>query len=106
MMILKTSFKNQNYSEVKENISEVRIFPNPVYDQLFVFSENIKSIALLDVFGNTNIINHQKTDSQHIVADVSTISPGLYILKIATQNRIPNNYYPKMREKPILSSKF
>ncbi len=88
MMILKTSFKNQNYSEVKENISEVRIFPNPVYDQLFVFSENIKSIALLDVFGNTNIINHQKTDSQHIVADVSTISPGLYILKIATQNSI------------------
>lgn len=78
-------------STVEERSSLVKIFPNPVNDQLYIHSttevEKI-SVELLDVTGRSRIRLHRlEPDDEHTL-DISGLSSGLYFLKIQHRDRI------------------
>lgn len=66
------------------NIDDVSSYPNPAKDVLTISSTNeqIKTISLFDILGNTiKILN---PNSDEVLMDVSDLASGLYIAKIST----------------------
>lgn len=64
--------------------TDINIFPNPVKDFVQIKSSNlIKKIQLLDIQGRTIIT--QNHNQNLIKLDLSTISAGIYLVKITTE---------------------
>ena len=66
------------------NNSQISIYPNPASNQLNISSpENLTHIQVLDITGKI-LISH--TDNSHIMnIDVSSLSPGLYFVRLNDQ---------------------
>jgi len=66
---------------------EIRIYPNPVNDELFVESSTvIIQLELLNIHGS-NVIS-EKSGSKEVQLNVSGLEPGIYFLKLETANQI------------------
>ena len=59
--------------------NDLRIYPNPVEDTLFIESNSTVEIDLYTILGKKHEINYQSTSSS---IDVSFLTPGLYFLVV------------------------
>lgn len=81
-------FANSNYEIVigtPEGIEElepmVKVFPNPVKDKVYIQSNtDIKQVVLTDLAGKALISESSRSNNENL--DVSSISPGIYLLKL------------------------
>jgi hypothetical protein len=62
--------------------NEFKIFPNPVFDQLFISSEKL-IIKTLSVFSTTGQMILEIEDASNSI-DVSSLSKGMYFLEISS----------------------
>lgn len=77
----KTSFNENNINKV----SVFKFYPNPVVDELFILGTNkIKTIELIDVFGNSVAIYHPNKIVLKI--DVTQFVNGTYLLQVTDEN--------------------
>ncbi len=76
--------------DAKTNSSTIKIYPNPVEDELKMENGNLKieNVKILDMTGK--IISHFPFSTFHpqFSIPVSTLPKGIYLLQIQTQNRI------------------
>lgn len=77
-------FRNVTSSgpEVFNNPKEVRVFPNPVDDQLFVHAGNGKQLESVVIYDLTGRVVHQEKLSGENSVGVSDLSHGMYILEV------------------------
>lgn len=74
----------------QKNIS-FSIFPNPATSELVVRSQAFGDkgeLAIFNLIGEKTLSQQLMANSQPFVIDVSTLSSGIYIIQIATHNRI------------------
>jgi hypothetical protein len=60
--------------------SQFKLFPNPVSSMLFIHAQGIDKPICFDLLGKQVFISFTKT-SEGFVADMSTLSDGVYMLK-------------------------
>lgn len=65
--------------------NSVKIFPNPVSDQLRVTSSGINSYRITNEFGQTILEEQLRTISDSFNINTSSLDPGLYFLHLNTQ---------------------
>ncbi|MBQ4547715.1 MAG: S8 family peptidase [Bacteroidales bacterium] len=71
---------------VNENLhtTDVRIYPNPVKDELTIATEiSVEEIAIYDIYGRTVRQQVNKTTSQQVV-EVADLEAGVYFINIKT----------------------
>ena len=69
------------------NINEIRIYPNPANQSIFLSSNvNIKEVTVLDLTGK--IVLNKDANSNLEQLDVSSFKNGLYLLKISDENQM------------------
>jgi hypothetical protein len=63
----------------------VKVYPNPVSDQLLVLLNNTKDLTKLELYNNLNVpVLQNISESQSQNLDVSHLSEGVYFLRIST----------------------
>ena len=68
------------------NVNEIRIYPNPANQTIFLSSNvNIKEVTLLDLTGK--IVLNKVANSNLEQLDVSSFKNGLYLLKVSDENQ-------------------
>ena len=68
---------------VNKNPEGVSVYPNPAHNNLFISAtENINSISVTDMIGQTVIANQKTTPQQAQNIDISTLADGVYLLKV------------------------
>ena len=65
--------------------SELNIYPNPVKDILSIEGQNISNVEIIDI--NGKVIRTIKNIDSKITIDVSTLTQGIYFVKIGNQVR-------------------
>jgi|GEM_PF-3333676 len=71
-------------SEVTEiNLSNLKVYPNPTANQIYLSNKDssLGDVTISDT--NGRIVYHQRLDANFATIETSTLSPGIYILKIA-----------------------
>ena len=95
IVILEKS-NNKSISVVKSvaiyNSELLEISPNPAKNYLEIKCNNLYSLSLFDQKGK--LLIDQKVDTQPTKIDISTLSNGMYILKMTQQNK--NSIYRKI----------
>ncbi len=83
--ITNSSIGIREYNEMQGNFS---LYPNPVSGSIHIYSHDIKSfeIEILDITGK---ILRPKKINEHEGTDVTGLAPGIYFMKIYTENKIP-----------------
>lgn len=77
----------QSYQESKISLS-----PNPTNSILNIqTNETIRSVSVTDILGRTTKINNFSNNK----IDVSNLSNGVYIIEVATENRVFKNKFIK-----------
>lgn len=73
-----------------ENNPNIKVYPNPVNDKLYIELENNKqaNIKLIDLFGN--IITKQNISTKQTILYTSSFAKGLYNLEIIIDNKLYN----------------
>ncbi|MEN9523810.1 MAG: hypothetical protein RL065_2187, partial [Bacteroidota bacterium] len=72
-------------NQVTEN--KISIYPNPVYQFIIINGMNMmNSIDVTDVFGRTIIQQINKSSTQQISIDVSSLPSGIYFVKVIDLN--------------------
>ena len=72
---------------VEKDYSSIRIYPNPATDQIRInASEPIRKMDLFS--GNGKILENRTIFNNSLSVDVSFLKPGLYFLRIQTENQI------------------
>ena len=64
--------------------ADIKIYPNPVYDELFIERETYYSesdILLSDLYGKT--VKVFKTKNKQTRVDISGLPPGIYFISIS-----------------------
>lgn len=76
-----SSTGNGSYVNNYENKEELRIFPNPVKDVLYILNESIEmdEVFVFDITGRT--VSYSLDISQHSV-NVSHLKPGIYFIQV------------------------
>lgn len=73
-------------------VQTVSIFPNPVLHNLTINAEMpIKSLKLINIYGQ-QIIKRQDLQTGEMDVDISSLSPGIYLLQVISED---NHYYVK-----------
>ncbi len=68
-----------------QNISQVKIYPNPVKDMLMIsYSEDIESMEILSISGQV-IISHE-CDDKLLEIETSSLPDGIYFIRIKVGN--------------------
>lgn len=69
---------------IKDQGEMIKVYPNPAVDQLTVESKssNIEKIALYDLKGS--LLYSESSNTNRVNLSVSTLQPGVYILKVKT----------------------
>ena len=87
--IVTTHLHVQQTSGINETeFYNIKIYPNPAKDQLFIINNEqlkIKSVEILDVTGKT-LISLQPLDSLNPTINVSSLPKGVYFIKIQFEN--------------------
>lgn len=66
------------------SLSNISVFPNPFKDQLIIHSERqLKSILVYNINGS-RVFNIENISNN--IIDLSTLNPGMYIMKVETNN--------------------
>jgi len=70
--------------------SEILIFPNPTMGELTItnYELEIKCIEIFDIYGKILSSHHPINSSTHHLINISDLSPGVYFLKIKTENNV------------------
>ena len=79
---------DEAFLDVNESIlSELKVFPNPVIDELFVSNSKsfIESIDVYNILGRTVVSEFESLNNERIKVDFSNLPNGIYLLKIDTQ---------------------
>ncbi|OFX33448.1 MAG: hypothetical protein A2X08_00050 [Bacteroidetes bacterium GWA2_32_17] len=87
-----TTSKNAN--------SNVIVYPNPAYDNVFISSlnqENISGFSITDLTGRRIINNANYLPSNEIKVDISTLAVGTYFVNIVTTNNIYKLKFVKVK---------
>jgi hypothetical protein len=68
-------------SNESENLTPVRLLPNPATNQVIISSHlSMQTIILYDVFGNK--IVELKPNSEKVILDISNYATGIYLVEI------------------------
>jgi para-nitrobenzyl esterase len=75
---------------ISGNIEEVAIYPNPARNQFEIRNpkSEIRKIELYDIFGQLVLSQQPKANGQQQTCNVSSLPPGIYLVKIVSANRI------------------
>lgn len=66
------------------DLQKLKIYPNPVKDDIIIsYNEEIKLITIYDVLGKK--ILEKKATSEQVNLNLSTLTPGIYFVKIVTK---------------------
>ncbi|MCG9911998.1 MAG: T9SS type A sorting domain-containing protein [Flavobacteriales bacterium] len=88
VFIQKGSFLVSN-EEHQLNSSEISIFPNPVTEQLILYSaEPISSFSITDISGKTYSVSASKPAETNYSLSVENLSAGLYFLQVFSNGKI------------------
>ncbi|MBD0258161.1 MAG: T9SS type A sorting domain-containing protein, partial [Cytophagales bacterium] len=67
---------------------KISLHPNPAAHTLYVALETaapVEGTAVVDASGRTHLLNgYQTRDQNHLEVNVSTLEPGLYLLRLHT----------------------
>jgi hypothetical protein len=77
-------------SDVEEDMPEFRVFPNPAGEVVYVKvspSSIIKSIDVTNIAGQHMPLKFMHTEAGIVAVDLSSMSKGVYILKIQESKR-------------------
>ncbi len=81
-------------SDLQKNIQQVKVFPNPVSDQvninIFAKTSGNYSIQLLNTIGQqvyVREVNLSNGDNQQVI-EMSNLSQGMYILRVSNQDQV------------------
>jgi len=70
-----------------KNISDFIVFPNPVTDDLFIYKNRFSSDIIIELTNIQGVVQKKLTSSESkITMNVSELIPGLYFIKMTTQN--------------------
>ena len=67
-------------------ISQLKVYPNPVNDFLFIESEMDYSVELISISGHHILSKNLNGNDQ---LDMTGVNPGLYLLRILKRDRLP-----------------
>lgn len=70
-------------------LSELRIYPNPVREKLYVGGLNTFDSSNVEIFNMTGVLVIRQKSAENEI-DVSALPPGYYLLK--TKNRVPTKF--------------
>jgi hypothetical protein len=68
---------------VQSDLESFTVFPNPCYDQLNLNIKTLDSYKIVDSKGNEVL----KCNSRDKMIDVSTLSPGLYVIEVLFEGK-------------------
>ena len=71
----------------RENV-DIKIFPNPATDCIYIEGEDIYSVSLFNILGNIIYWGNMRSFEGQQKLNISPINPGIYLLKIETKNKI------------------
>lgn len=70
--------------------SEIKIYPNPASNQIFIESQNLSNadiVELIDVRGQVQALQFQNRQGR-LQLDVSDLAPGLYFIRLIIGNKV------------------
>jgi heat shock protein HslJ len=78
------TYRNVSLSSLEQSLAVLKIYPNPVSDQLFISNRNSKDldIVIYDILGKQ--VLQKKSIEQSV--DVSNLLDGIYFLEINSDN--------------------
>jgi hypothetical protein len=69
--------------DVKGNVLDITVYPNPASDKLFMYGAEGREIEVIDLNGRSIL----KTTYDFYGIDLSSLTPGLYTIKINVENQ-------------------
>lgn len=69
--------------DVKENVHDITVYPNPATDNLYMYGAEGREIEIIDL----NVRSILKTTYDFYGIDLSSLTPGLYTIKINVENQ-------------------
>jgi hypothetical protein len=81
------SYATVGISEIKKEANGIKIFPNPVSDQLKIESDLylIKEIKIVDLPGKT--VYQSKVNNKQSIIDINDLTPGIYFIQIVDEQK-------------------
>ena len=79
------SVKAQSSRTVKDGLSEIRLYPNPVEDYLLLKTQDVSDILRIEVFnilGSKMLIENTKQNSQVSRFNLTHFPKGVYMVRI------------------------
>ncbi|MBQ8222949.1 MAG: T9SS type A sorting domain-containing protein [Bacteroidales bacterium] len=74
-------------NSINENdFNKLRIYPNPVKNKLNIMANQIKSLSIVNMMGQS--VLRQEVDVDEFVLDVSSLDSGMYLLNVETGNGV------------------
>lgn len=82
-------YRHEGYIKVKSNLSDddLKIYPNPVKDILYVESRNVKNIEIYNSLGQKLISINNKGMNEKIDIDCRALKKGLFHLQIIYEDK-------------------
>ena len=74
---------------------QVKIYPNPVKDQLTVEAENLSTVEVFDVLGQKMAGVSRLNGESHVNIDMSAMSPGVYTVRVYGSNGVSTHSFVK-----------
>ena len=78
----------------EKNNNDLLIYPNPATDKIIISGNNIISLELVDILGNTLFKTENNTEAPFVI-NVSDYSAGLYLIKFNTTKGITVKQFVK-----------
>ena len=73
------------FTAVKENMEDqIRVYPNPASDRIFVEQGNFQEFTITDLLGRT--VKSGQLDADNFI-DINSLAPGIYILNITGDSK-------------------
>jgi hypothetical protein len=73
-------------SAITNDIPGFAIFPNPAKDEVIVVNNSMQEVKIEIVSINGRVLSSVQSNEQEVRVDVSNVSPGLFFLRIHSQN--------------------
>jgi uncharacterized delta-60 repeat protein len=87
---------------INENAAdEIKVYPNPAFDELNVLlNDNFKSLSDVFIYNNMGqlVLNYPGinfSNTSQLKIDISTLSPGVYTLRIKSEDQFLNKLFVK-----------
>jgi hypothetical protein len=76
-------------TETFDTIQDLKVFPNPTNNQIKIqASQVVDSVSIYNIFGK--LVYKDAVNSSNLLIDMSTLSSGVYLLKVSSDNKIVN----------------